>query len=118
MKAAAWSIAILMLGAVPAMAEGARVISSKESFADLVNGRTLAALGVRLQVLGDGSISGRAFGKDVSGRWEWQGGFFCRDLMFGETALPANCQQVLSDGSRITFVADKGSGQRADLKLR
>ena len=118
MRRIALMILALMLGSLPAVADGARVIETKDGFSQLVAGRTLSTLGVRLQVAANGEISGRAFGRDVTGNWKWTDGYFCRNMTVGEQVFPLNCQQVVSDGDRVTFIADKGTGDQARLRIR
>lgn len=93
-------------------------VSSRDTFVSLVEGRELRRLGIRLTVTDDGRIIGRAFGTEVTGQWEWDGGYFCRDLFFGEQDLGFNCQLVQVDGATLRFTSDQGTGQFADLTLR
>lgn len=117
------SVAALVLGgllsAEAALAsEAFRPVTSRSEFLDLVSGRALTRLGVRLSVLPDGKIEGRAFGFNVSGEWRWQDGFFCRAMRAGSETIPDNCQQVLRNGDTLRFVSDRGTGAFADLRLR
>ena len=108
--------AILLSGQVEA--DGFRTVTDRESFLNLIQGRELTRLGIRLDVLSSGEIDGRAFGRTVSGKWQWNSGYFCRDLFFGSQDLGPNCQLVLVNGNTVRFIADKGSGDSADLILR
>jgi hypothetical protein len=100
-----------------AVAEPSRV-QAQDIFEQTIVGRDLTALGVRLVVQPDGTISGKAFGRTVTGSWNWEQGYFCRDLNFGDDPLEPNCQLVTIDGNRVQFTADKGTGQSANLRLR
>jgi hypothetical protein len=93
-------------------------VADRSAFVALVQGRTLTTMGVALRVLPEGRIEGRAFGADVQGRWQWRDGFFCRELFAAGRAYPLNCQTVAVQGERLRFTADKGTGDRAELKLR
>ncbi|WP_226780182.1 dihydrodipicolinate reductase [Oceaniglobus trochenteri] len=104
--------------ALPVTAQEFRAVTDRATFVQLVEGRALGRFAVTLRVGRDGTINGRAFGRKVTGSWEWQGQYFCRDLSYGDSALAANCQQVLARGDTIRFVADRGRGQSADLTLR
>ena len=102
----------------PALAEFARV-DKRDSFVSLVKDRDLTRLGIRLKVTDDGRIKGRAFGQNVTGDWNWNGGFFCRDLFVNGDVLDAeNCQKVEVRGDTLRFTSDKGRGDYADLRLR
>lgn len=109
----------LALGAgAPVSADSFRSVTDRSDFVALVQGRDLTRLGVTLTVTADGAIRGRAFGRAVTGVWNWQGSYFCRDMNFGSQNIGANCQQVLVNGDTVRFIADQGAGDRADLTLR
>jgi hypothetical protein len=110
------SLALLLLAAAPAAAF--ERVASRDAFVALTQGRALTALGIRLNVSPEGGITGRAFGRDVSGSWTWEGGFFCRTLSAGDRDLPRNCQLVERRGDVLRFTADRGAGDTADLRLR
>ncbi|PKP84258.1 MAG: dihydrodipicolinate reductase [Alphaproteobacteria bacterium HGW-Alphaproteobacteria-2] len=84
----------------------------------LVEGRTLSTLGVKLEVTPEGRISGRAWGRDVTGTWRWTDGYFCREMTFGEKPVEADCQVVRQEGEALRFIAERGAGQQARLALR
>ncbi len=115
-KAAAF-ILLGLLAAGPARAEF-RVVQNESEFRSLVGGRELTRMGVSLTVSQGGAIAGRAFGRQVTGAWDWQDGYFCRDLAWGDRDFPHNCQQVAIDGDRLRFASDRGAGQAAVLTLR
>lgn len=93
-------------------------VTDQGSFLSLVEGKTLTKLGISLDVDSAGGITGRAFGRAVSGRWWWDDQYFCRSLSYGGEDLGENCQQVLVNGRTVRFVADRGTGEMADLNLR
>ena len=99
-------------------AEAFNVVVSRDTFVTLVQGRELRRFGIRLTVTDDGAIRGRAFGTAVTGQWDWENGYFCRDLFFGEEDLGFNCQLVQVNGETLRFTSDQGAGQYADLTLR
>ncbi|WP_135506731.1 dihydrodipicolinate reductase [Roseovarius aestuariivivens] len=107
-----------LLAASPAAAEGFSQIQSRDAFLSVISDKKLTRLGINLVVTPSGQIAGRAFGRDVSGAWRWQSGYFCRDLYWGERNLGANCQAVKVDGQTIRFISDRGAGDYADLTLR
>lgn len=94
-------------------------VQSRTEFVDLIADRQLTRFGIRLNVSPEGQITGRAFGKPVTGRWEWADGYFCRDLYFGDQDLGPNCQVVQrrKNGGVLRFIADRGQGDHADLRL-
>ena len=110
------AMAILCLSA-PALADLTRV-SDRGAFLSYVQGRELTRLGISLRVSPDGSIAGRALGRDVTGTWAWEGGMFCRTLDAGDRQWARNCQVVSVDGASIRFQADQGTGDIADFRIR
>jgi hypothetical protein len=111
------SFVAMLASATAALAEPTRVTEADE-FSSGIVGRELTTLGVRLIVQPDGSITGKAFGRTVTGSWDWQQGYFCRELMYGQEPLAANCQMVTIDGNRVKFTSDRGTGQTANLRIR
>lgn len=117
MRALAIVPALLAFLATPAMAEGFERIDDENGFVSLVKDRELKRLGIRLKVTDDGRILGKAFGKDVTGAWRWDAGYFCRDLAVDGDPLEFNCQLVEVSGRTMRFTSDKGEGIYADLRL-
>ncbi|MFY9238222.1 MAG: dihydrodipicolinate reductase [Roseovarius sp.] len=111
-------IALPLAFSAPAKAEEFSTVQQEEKFVSLVDGRKLTRFGINLDVTPDGRIVGRAFGRDVTGAWKWNAGYFCRDLFWGDRDLGPNCQMVKVQGNTIRFISDKGTGQFADLRLQ
>lgn len=93
-------------------------VSTKSQFLKLVSGKTLTRPFVKLNVSPSGSISGRGASWDVSGKWTWKNGYFCRDLEWGGSNLGYNCQEVGLSKGRIRFTSDQGNGDSAEFRLR
>ena len=110
-------VSVLLL-TTPVFAESFKPVTSRDSFVSLMQNRELTRLGISLTVTPDGRIDGRAFGRDVSGAWRWQSGYFCRDLYWGSKNLGPNCQAVKVQGQTVRFISDQGTGEYADLTLR
>ena len=114
-KISAFAIAISM----PSLAVAElNKVSSKSEFLEIVDGKRLTIFAINVSVTPDGSIGGRAYGQNVRGKWQWQDGYFCRDLFWGEKNLGPNCQEVRVNGDVIRFTYDRGAGRYADLKMR
>lgn len=111
------AFAIGIVAASPAFAEFAKVTDA-EFFRQLVSGKVLTRPLVRLEVSPKGAISGRGAAWDITGRWTWQDGYFCRDLNWGGSELGYNCQEVQINRDRIRFTSDKGAGDSAEFRLR
>lgn len=117
MKRVAATFAAGMMLASPALADF-QPVHEEAMFRALVEGSELTRFAVRLQVLPEGRITGRGFGRQVGGIWEWRDGYFCRTLEWGSGGDPYNCQLVLRNGDTLRFISDQGHGDQADLRLR
>lgn len=112
-------VTLLIIAATPVWAM--QPVKDEETFRSLMDGRTLSIFlyGLSLNVQQDGTITGRAVGRDVTGSWAWKDGYFCREMKWGSREIPFNCQLVSYDGrTTIRFTTDKGAGDRADFRLR
>ncbi len=110
-----------LAAALPAAAEGFSRISDRNDFVEAVSGKELrmGLFGISLKVEEDGEIRGSALGWDVTGRGEWQDGYFCREMDWSGYPIPKNCQLVEArGGEEIRFTVDRGAGDSASFKLR
>ena len=101
---------------VPAGTEFQR-IDDRTAFLRIITDRGLKRFGIRLEVQPDGRILGRAFGRDVTGAWQWRDGYFCREMAWGARRIAPNCQEVKVSGNMLRFTSDRGTGDFADLRL-
>ena len=117
-KTLSLSTAAVSFLATSALAEGFQRIEDENKFVNIVKDRELKRFGIRLQVDDSGQFVGRAFGQAVTGEWDWQNGFFCRDLYLGGKELdPDNCQLVEVRGNTVRFTSDMGRGDSANLRI-
>ena len=95
-------------------------IINRAAFLELVLGKTLGIplLMVRLRIYEDGSIQGKGMGRQVSGLWEWESGYFCRTLVWGSVEIGRNCQEVTLDSRKLIFTSDRGTGRSARFSLK
>ncbi len=95
-------------------------VTSVDSFNALMSGKELrlGIYGLALSVTPDGQIRGRAVGSDVTGSWSWQNGYFCREMDWGGTEIPYNCQLVEAGDGKMRFTTDQGAGDDATFNLR
>jgi hypothetical protein len=109
------------LAALPAAANDFEPVTDLSEFLSVIEGRELrlGLFGISLKVTPDGRIDGTAMGDDVTGSWAWQDGFFCREMDWGGTPIPYNCQLVEVRGNGvIRFTVDQGQGDSAQFNLR
>lgn len=116
------SLAILsVLAPLPALANDYRTISDEAAFLDLVADKELrlGILAIRLRISADGTIAGSAAGWDISGSWNWQDGYFCREMDWSGMPIPYNCQLVEARGTEeVRFTVDRGAGESAAFNIR
>ena len=111
---------VLAAFAAPALAQGYARIDDRARFLETVEGRDLRMplFGITLNVNPDGSITGEAMGWAVTGRWDWQDGYFCREMDWSGYAIAPNCQLVEVNGDSMRFTVDRGAGNSASFRLR
>jgi hypothetical protein len=114
----ALAVILLVTLATPSVAADYARVTDRGTFVALVSGKSLTSLGVSLTVSPSGTIGGRAFGSNITGAWTWNSGYFCRTMQAGDRVFARNCQVVQQKSGRIRFIADKGTGDTADLRIR
>ena len=113
-------VTALVLSLIATSATSQETLTQRAKFVKAVTGHILEIriLRVQLEVLDSGTITGKAFGRGVTGTWKWKDGFFCRSMTWGDRELAYNCQQVATDGTSLIFTSDQGSGRSAKFALR
>jgi hypothetical protein len=113
--------ALILASPVAAGASEFLPITDKGDFLSLIQDRELriGIYNLSLNVLPDGNIKGSALGWDITGKWQWQDGYFCREMDWSGMEIEYNCQLVEANGDeRLRFTVDKGTGDSATFKLR
>lgn len=111
--------ALAIFVGTPALADAKfKKVDTKDEFLSVTQSRDMTIMGITVFVTPDGKIGGEAYGRPVKGAWQWQNGFFCRDLFWGERDFGPNCQEVRVKGNKIRFASDRGAGKSAVLTLR
>lgn len=106
---------------LPALADGFAPIKDEDTFLSLVKDKELRIFlyGLTLRVLEEGTIEGSAVGSPITGTWDWQDGYFCREMAWGDDPIPYNCQLVEVEGDDLMrFTVDQGAGDSATFRLR
>ena len=105
----------------PVVANNYEPISERGAFIAALVGKNLSnrLYGLTLKVTGDGAIAGSAVGSPITGSWSWIDGYFCRQMDWGGTDIPYNCQLVeIRNGNEMRFTVDRGVGDSASFMLR
>ena len=111
----------LMAAPLSATANDFEPVREEGKFLDLVKDRVLriGLYNLSLNVLPDGSIKGSALGWEITGKWSWKDGYFCREMDWSGTPIEYNCQLVEAQGGeKVRFTVDRGAGDSAVFRLR
>lgn len=110
---------VFALWATPSLADF-QPISEREAFLKALDGRALniGLLNLQINVMPDGVIEGSAVGWNITGKWDWKDGLFCREMDWSGYAIDYDCQLVEINGDEMRFTSDAGKGASADFRLR
>ena len=108
-----------LLNLMVVSAQAGERIFDRSTLLDVVSEKVLILrlFGIKLKIMEDGRIEGKAMGRDVVGDWEWQDGFFCRSMFWGERDIGYNCQEVSINNKKIKFISDRGLGASAKFLI-
>lgn len=103
---------------VVATAQTSQWIKEEDKFVILIDGKKLKRFLIELSVKTDGTITGTGAGADVTGSWNWQDNYFCRNLSWGNRDLGYDCQKVELRDQKLFFTSDRGRGTTAGFTIR
>ena len=66
----------------------------------------------------DGTLTGKFNNKKLTGKWTWEGQFFCRTTKLGTRKSGRDCQVIVVDGDTLTGSRKKGKGKTFSWKLQ
>ena len=117
------ALACLTLLATPvsAVANDFEPVRDQGEFLKLVQDRVLRSglYDLAISLMPDGRIEGSALGWQITGQWQWQDGYFCREMDWSGTPIAYNCQLVeVQGGDKLRFTVDRGAGDAAVFRLR
>jgi hypothetical protein len=112
---------VVLAAPVSALANDFEPVKDKTTFLSLIQDRELriGIYNLALNVMPDGRIEGSALGWNITGSWNWQDGYFCRELDWSGMEIDYNCQLVEAHGGdKLRFTVDQGAGESAVFRLR
>src|SRR6056300_1231478 len=92
-------------------------VKEEHKFIILIDGKKLKRFLIELSVETDGTITGTGAGTNVTGSWNWQDNYFCRNLSWGNRDLGSDCQKVELKDKKLFFTSDRGLGTTAGFMI-
>ena len=86
-------------------------ITDREEFCRLFADRRLKGNGMEFTIFADGRMEGLIGNSELTGRWHWEDGFFCRTARLDGEDLGTDWEVIETDGVRMRYVRDKGRGE-------
>lgn len=108
----------LMVG-LTTTAHSKDIIDNKDEFIQKVVGKKVAqSSNTWLRMAPNGKIDGRVKGIKVTGKWYWQGNYWCRTARIGIIPVPRECQQItLLGGNKLELQRYKGTGSKHNYTM-
>ena len=88
-----------------------RRIMTEQEYRDAVVGKRFASKHGYFVVHEDGTTTGKFGSNKWTGKWAWEGNFFCRSGKMGNRKVPRDCQVILMQGDTMTAIRKKGKGK-------
>lgn len=95
---------LAMITATGIHAQSWQRITGKDAFVSTVQGKTLSSNGSTATINSDGSTYGTlAGGNDYVGKWVWDNGRYCRNLVIGGDETGTFCAHIDIAGNQVRF---------------
>ena len=112
------AVALVCVASSGALADFKK-IRKEADFRNAIVGKSVVADNSTVVIAADGTLKGTtADGKKIVGAWNWQGRFWCRNVVVDGKELGTNCQQFEIDGTAVRVTRDKGRGDVVNAVLR
>lgn len=86
-------------------------VTTRDEFVSRFTGVTLVSDELRFVIHDDGRIVGNVGDLQLSGRWYWENGFFCRTANLDGAPLELDCEIIECCGDRMRYTRDRGKGE-------
>ena len=97
---------------------GKRRITTEQEYRDAVVGRRFSNKDGNYVIHDDGTFTGKFGGKKLTGKWTWEGEFFCRSGKLGSKKVPRDCHVIFMEGDTMTGLRKKGKGRKFTYRLQ
>ncbi|WP_372885044.1 hypothetical protein [Shimia sp.] len=112
-------LASAMVLANPANAQSLNKITNEDDYRAMVVGHKFYdEHGNWVRSNADGTMVGRFNKEKLRGAWNWQGRYFCRNIILGKNELGTDCQVVYTNGTQLQSKRNKGKGELSDVFVR
>ena len=71
----------------------------------------------RIVIEPNGTLSGSAGNKEISGKWDFRNGHFCRSFLVGSILGQEDCGPFYYDDNGITYIRQKSRGERVKFRF-
>ena len=88
-------------------------ITAEQEFRAKAVGKKLVTKSGYVNVGKDGSLRGEFGGRELTGKWYWEDGYYCRTVKLGDRDLGHDCQAVLVTEDGMVFHRGKGQGKKS-----
>ena len=113
------SVVVCAALALPAAAAELKKVKKQADFLGAVAGQKYYdASGNWVVINADGTMKGKWNKQSLVGAWNWQGRFFCRNIVLGGKQLPTDCQEMYVSATQLQGKRNKGKGDWAPLMTR
>jgi hypothetical protein len=94
-------------------------VTDRETFRRQVVGRPLVnpLNGVRIVIEPNGRLRGHRGNEELTGKWQFRNGYFCRSFLVGGTIGQEDCSTIFLDTNGITITRQEGRGRRVKYEF-
>lgn len=112
---------VTLIGALasPGLAADLKRITKENDFrATVVGHKYVSEKGDWIVISADGTLTGKFSKKKLVGAWNWQGKFWCRNIVLDGKKLGSDCQEIHANATQMRSKRQKGKGDWASLMTR
>lgn len=95
------------------------IIDNKSEFIQKIAGKRISDPKANTWMVAqpNGQIKGKFKGISISGKWNWNGKFWCRSARIGLISLSKECQQITLANKTLVLTRRKGTGSSHTYQL-
>ena len=118
LRTIATSAVLITLITTGAFADSYKRIKFEADFRAQVVGKTITFDGGTAVINADGTTNGTITGKGAYyGAWQWNNGYYCRNLVIEGSETGTNCLKVETTGDMVRMTYDQGKGRVIEARM-